>query len=80
MARRYKTTTPAPVELALGLVAALVWGVNELVGWLRVLVATLAAVVVLGLAHTVVAPRDPAASTWVLAPTLPVAALVAGHA
>ena len=64
MARRYKTTTPAPVELALGLVAALVWGVSELVGWFRVLVATTAAVVMLDLAHTAVTPVRAAASVW----------------
>jgi len=84
VARRYKTTTPASVELALGLVAAVVWGVGQLVGWLRLLVATLAAVVVLGLTHTAVAPVRGAASFWgpteVLAPGLPTAALVVGHA
>jgi hypothetical protein len=84
---RHRLTTaqvPAPIETGLGLLAALVWWVSEGLGWLRVLIATTTAVVVLGLAHTAVAPLRSAASTWgqttVLAPALPVAALVVGHA
>lgn len=74
MTRRYKTTTPAPVELALGALAAVVWFVTQGVSWLRLLVGGVALAVVLGLAHTALAPVRSTASTWgpstvVLAPS-----------
>jgi hypothetical protein len=78
--KRYKAQPSAPVEWVLGVVALVVWGVSQLVGSLRVLVATLSVAVVLGLAHTAVAPVRGVGSTWgavtVLAPALPTAALV----
>jgi hypothetical protein len=75
MAKRYKRTTPAPVDLVLGWLAAGVWFVGQLAGALRLLAATLAVAVVLGLAHTAVAPARGVGSTWdphfvVLAPGL----------
>lgn len=82
--KRYKAQPSAPVELVLGAVALMVWGATQLVGWLRVLVATTAAVVVLAVAHTAVAPVRGVGSTGgavtVRAPSLPTAALVVGSA
>lgn len=69
---RYKTTTPAPVELALGWLAALVYGITQGWGWLRVLVATVGLAVALLAAHTGLSPVRAAASVW--GPTSVVAA------
>lgn len=76
MARRYKTTTPAPVDLALGWVAAAVWFVGQLWGGVRLLAATLAVAVVLGLAHTALTPARSSTSTW--APSAGAAVVVTG--
>lgn len=62
MERRYKTTTPAPVELALGLLAAVVYGVTQGLGWLRLLVGGVALALALVVVHTAATPVRGAAS------------------
>lgn len=67
--KRYRSQPSAPVEAVLGAVALVVWWAQQVVGGVRLLVATLSAVVVLGLAHAAVAPVRGAESNWaVLAP------------
>lgn len=65
MAKRYKaTSTPASVERALGLLAAVVWCITQGWGWLRVLVATVGLALALLVVHTGLSPARGAASTW----------------
>lgn len=61
---RYKTTPPAPVELVLGALAALVYGITQGWGWLRVLVATVGLALALLVVHTGLSPVRGAASVW----------------
>lgn len=63
MARYTKTPGPA-VERVLGVVAAVVWFATQGAAWLRLLVGGVALAVVLGLAHTALAPVRGTASTW----------------
>jgi hypothetical protein len=80
MAKRYKPQAQpsAPVELVLGAVALLVWGVGQLWGAVRLLAATLAVAVVVGVAHTALTPVRDSTSTW--APSAGAAVVVMGSA
>lgn len=66
MAQRYKPQAQpsAPVEWVLGAVALLVWGVGQMWGSLRLLVATLAVAGVVGLAHTALNAARGTTSVW----------------
>lgn len=65
MAKRYKaTSTPASVERALGLLAAVVWCVTQGVSWLRLLVGGVALALAVWLLPAVLYPVRGAASTW----------------
>jgi hypothetical protein len=66
MAKRYKPQAQpsAPVELVLGAVALLVWGLGQAWYSVRVLVATLLVELVLGVAHTAPTPVSGSTSTW----------------
>lgn len=64
MTRRYKTNTPAPVEVALGWLAAAVWFVTQGAGWLRLLAAGVALGAALLVGFSALAPvRAPASTT-----------------
>ena len=64
MTRRYKTTTPAPVELALGWLAAAVWFVTQGVSWLRLLAAGTALGAALLVGYSALSPVRAPASMW----------------
>lgn len=83
MTRRYKTTTPAPLEAVLGWVAAVVWFVTQGASWLRLLAAGVALGAALLVGYSALSPVRAPASVWgpssptVVAPSrVPVPALV----
>lgn len=83
MTRRYKTTTPAPLEAVLGAVAAVVWFVTQGVSWLRLLAAGVALGAAVLVGYSALGPVRAPASVWgpnsvtVVAPSrVPVPALV----